>query len=295
MENWLIWLAGAVVFLGCFFLVVMIVDGNRFKVVTYELTSEKVQHTHRFVLLADLHDKSFGAQNAPLLAKIEEWQPEAVFMAGDMMTAKKGCHYDHALKLMKRLSEKYPVFYGVGNHESRLYAWPECYGDAAADYEKKLAELGIGMLWNEGRSLGEEFAVTGLELDWSYYRHFKIPPMETAYLEETLGSAEEEKYQILLAHNPDYFETYARWGADLVLSGHVHGGIMRLPLLGGVISPTLLLFPKYDGGLFKKDSSAMILSRGLGTHTLPVRIFNPGELILFTVSPAGTLAKNKEN
>ena len=120
-------------------------------------------------------------------------------------------------------------------------------------------------------------------------------PMEKEYLEETLGPASKEKYQILLAHNPDYFENYAQWGADLVLSGHVHGGIMRLPLLGGVISPTLLLFPKYDGGLFKKGSSAMILSRGLGTHTLPIRIFNPGELILFTISPKRNLAKNKEN
>lgn len=295
MTHWFILFVCGIILLACFFLLVMLIDGNRFKVVTYELTSEKVKRSHRFVLLADLHDKSFGKENASLLESIDELRPEAVFMAGDMMTAKGSCSYDHALELMRKLSEKYPVFYGMGNHESRLYSRPESYKGGAADYERRLKKLGIGMLQNEGRVLGDEFAVMGLELDWDYYRHFKIPPMEKEYLEETLGPASKEKYQILLAHNPDYFENYAQWGADLVLSGHVHGGIMRLPLLGGVVSPTLLLFPKYDGGLFKKGSSAMILSRGLGTHTLPIRIFNPGELILFTISPKRNLAKNKEN
>ena len=88
-----------------------------------------------------------------------------------------------------------------------------------------------------------------------------------------------------MAHNPDYFEEYAAWGADLVLSGHVHGGMMRLPILGGVVSPAFKLFPKYDGGLFQQGKSTMILSRGLGMHTIPIRIFNPGELILLKICP----------
>ena len=64
------------------------------------------------------------------------------------------------------------------------------------------------------------------------------------------------------------------------MSGHVHGGLMRLPVLGGVISPRLRLFPRYDGGRFERDKKVMILGRGLGTHTLPIRIFNPGELVV---------------
>ena len=109
--------------------------------------------------------------------------------------------------------------------------------------------------------------------------------MNNCYLQETLGEVKEDYYEILLAHNPDYFEEYADWGADLVLSGHVHGGMMRLPILGGVVSPAFKLFPKYDGGLFKIGKSTMILSRGLGMHTIPIRIFNPGELILLKISP----------
>ena len=79
---------------------------------------------------------------------------------------------------------------------------------------------------------------------------------------------------------PLYFETYVSWGADFILSGHVHGGVMRLPYFGGVISPQYEIFPAYDAGLFKEEDSIMLLSRGLGTHTIPVRVFNRPELIL---------------
>lgn len=91
----------------------------------------------------------------------------------------------------------------------------------------------------------------------------------------------------MIAHNPEYFEAYAGWGADLTVSGHVHGGVMRLPFLGGVISPRLTLFPKYDGGMFERNGRFMVVSRGLGTHTLPIRIFNPGELIMIELNPVG--------
>ena len=100
-----------------------------------------------------------------------------------------------------------------------------------------------------------------------------------------LGPVREGEYGILLAHNPAYFEAYASWGADLTLSGHVHGGIMRLPWLGGVLSTSLTLFPKYDGGEFCRGERRMIVSRGLGSHTVPIRIFNPAELVVVELVP----------
>ena len=94
-----------------------------------------------------------------------------------------------------------------------------------------------------------------------------------------MGNADERFYTVLLAHNPEYFSSYAEWGADLTLSGHVHGGVARVPIWGkGVISPGLKLFPKYDGGIFRKGQAVMVLSRGLGMHTIPIRLFHPGEL-----------------
>ena len=107
--------------------------------------------------------------------------------------------------------------------------------------------------------------------------------MKKEYLEGLLPEGRQDCFQILLAHNPDYFPAYAAWGADLVLSGHLHGGVIRLPLLGGVISPRLHLFPHYDGGKFTCGNSTMIVSRGLGMHTIPFRFNNPGELVDITI------------
>ena len=103
--------------------------------------------------------------------------------------------------------------------------------------------------------------------------------MSSDYLERLMGQASGEMYTVLLAHHPNYFPQYAAWGADLTLSGHIHGGVARVPFWGrGVISPAWRLFPRYDGGIFREGKAVMVLSRGLGIHTIPVRVFNPGEL-----------------
>ena len=292
MTEWLIVLGCAVLVLACFFVLVMIIDGNRFKVVSYELCSEKIKQSYRFVLLADLHDRSYGKNNEKLIAAIRKLQPDIVFMAGDMMTAKAGSSYTRALRLIRELRKDYPVYYGMGNHESRLDSRRQTYGQLWDIYEKELSETGTVLLRNRGEAKGEELFISGLEIDWRFYRHFKTEPMPPEYLRETLGRPDKGRYQILLAHNPDYFSDYADWGADMVLAGHVHGGIMRLPLLGGVINPALRLFPKYDGGRFEAGEAVMVLSRGLGMHTLPVRIFNPGELVFIQLTPASQSEKH---
>lgn len=277
---------GTVIFmLAIFFLIVMLYDGNRFHVVKYRIYSEKIKEEHRFVVLSDLHNKSYGEKNQKLLKSIDELKPEGILIAGDILTAKPGKRYDVALDLLKNLAMKYPVYYGMGNHETRLFLYPEKYGDMGERYEADLKKIRVDFIRNESKECKDNIRITGLDMDRKYYQRFKKMAMEPEYLKEALGETLGEEYEILLAHNPDYFEEYAAWGADLVLSGHVHGGMMRLPILGGVISPAYKLFPKYDGGMFKKGSATMILSRGLGMHTIPVRIFNPGELIFLKLEP----------
>ena len=104
-------------------------------------------------------------------------------------------------------------------------------------------------------------------------------------MKKRLGKADKDAFSLLLAHNPVWFEDYAAWGADLTLSGHVHGGVVRLPFLGGVLSTSFRLFPKYDGGYFTKEGKHMIISRGLGAHTIPLRLFNPAELVVIELEP----------
>lgn len=285
MAQWIITALTVLAVLIVFFLIVMIVDGNRFRIVKYQLCSNKVKEEHRYVVLSDLHNKSYGEKNEKLLKSIDKLAPEAVLIAGDILTAKPGKSYEVAYELMKNLAAKYPVYYGMGNHETRLFLYPEVYGDMGKRYEEDLNRISVKFMKNESRECKDHIRITGLDMKRDYYKRFKKYPMNSEYLTETLGAARTEMFEVLLAHNPDYFEEYAQWGADLVLSGHVHGGMMRLPILGGVVSPAFRLFPKYDGGLFKCGKSAMILSRGLGMHTIPIRIFNPGELILLKISP----------
>ena len=275
-----VWTAAAAV-LAAFFLTVMAVDCNRFVVRRYKCKARGILKDGRAILLSDLHGKSFGKGNKRLLTAIDRLNPDMILIAGDMYTCAKGEDTGTAKELVCALAQKYPVYYGNGNHEHKTRVVPEDYGNIYEEYEAALKKAGVHYLTNEKAYMPDfDMDIYGLEIHRDYYGKFKRTKMETDYMRRLLGGPDPEKFSLLIAHNPDFFETYADWGADLVVSGHVHGGLMRLPVLGGVISPAIRLFPAYDGGEFRKGKAAMILGRGLGTHTLPIRIFNPGELVV---------------
>lgn len=278
--------------LAVFFIIVMLIDGNRFVIREYTIENEKIKDGIDLAVLADLHNKQYGTENEKLLKALDEANPHVVMVAGDMLTAKPGKGYEKAASFMEKVAEKYPVYYGLGNHEYRMKIYPEQYGTEFAEYVDCLETAGIQVLDNESALIQVKreqrltnIRVSGVSIERFYYKRFRKLYMSSEYLDGLIGKADEESYQILLAHNPEYFETYADWGADLTLSGHVHGGIMRLPVLGGVVSPKLVLFPKYDGGHFLRKGAHMVLSRGLGMHTIPIRIFNPAELVLIHLKP----------
>ncbi len=260
---------------------VMLYDGSRFVVRKIKCSSPKITERYRAVVLADLHNKRYGKDNELLLCAIEEIKPDGIWIAGDILTAHPGKSMQVAIDFITALAKKYPVYYANGNHEHRLKLYPEVYGDMAKEYEQALASAGVHPMVNCYSVLDKyNIAIYGSEIDRKYYKRFTIPQMEKDYLKHILGEAKKGCYTVLLAHNPDYFPEYADWGADLVLSGHVHGGMVRIPGWKGVISPNVRFFPKYDGGSFTQGESTMIVSRGLGMHTIPVRLFNPGELIV---------------
>ncbi len=261
---------------------VMIYDSNRFVVVRHEIRDRRIRGQCRMVFLSDLHNKQFGRDNVRLLKAIEELKPDGVLIGGDMINGKPGEKLETAVNLLRSLAEKYPVYYANGNHEHRIKLYPATYGDAAERYGEALAKLGISPMVNSHVQLpGINLTIYGSEIGRYYYKRFTVPEMAPEYLSGLLGCPVPGSYTVLLAHNPDYFPRYARWGADLVLAGHVHGGIVRIPFLGrGLLSPNVRFFPKYDGGVYREGNSTMILSRGLGIHTIPFRLFNPGELIV---------------
>ncbi len=283
----------AEIILICFLIIVVICliciwhASTHFHKVYYRLSSDKISKPVKFVLLSDLHDKTYGSRNSDLLGAIEEECPDAVLVAGDMLTAGENRDNHVAEDLILALTSQYPVYYGMGNHEAKMNWHRERYGNKYDDYMAKMNELGAVVLSNRCVKLkSQNICIFGLDMPERYYKRFKKTPMDADYMQRTLGQADTESYNILLAHNPNYFEEYAQWKADLVLSGHVHGGLVRLPFLGGVVSPSIEFFPRYDGGKFTQDKSTMILSRGLGFHSVEFRMWNPGELVILELSPA---------
>lgn len=266
---------------------IMLYDSNRFVVVRHTFADKRIKRTFRAVMLSDLHGKQYGKNNELLLEAVRKAKPDAVFIAGDMMTARPHRKMDAAIHVLRELAAEYPIYYANGNHEHRLKLYPETYGDMAQEYEKALQEMGIRRLINEHAVLEEVgLAVYGSEIEREYYRRFRTYPMERDYLDKLLGKPDKSCYTVLLAHNPDYFPQYAEWGANLVLSGHVHGGMVRIPIVGkGMVSPAVRFFPKYDGGIYREGDSTMLLGRGLGMHTIPIRLFNPGEVLVLDFEP----------
>lgn len=262
-----------------------------FRTVHYEIRSPKVPEPFdgfSMVHLSDLHGAVYGEKNRLLIEKIRELQPDLVVMTGDMADAGDGSALG-LIDLCRRLLETYPVYYVPGNHEQAMKPEEQEW------LMGTLKDLGVLMLANQRRSIWRREAcveVYGLVMAMTYYKD----PMREDYVKgihfstedtrQALGEAKESRFNILLCHNPLYFPSYRDWGADLTLSGHIHGGIIRIPGLGGLLSPDLTLFPKYDGGCFHESGRHLVVSRGLGNHFL-VRVMNPAELVLVTLRTKG--------
>lgn len=300
----MIYVLWAICVLAIFFVMVIIIDGTRFVTKEYTIYSPKVTKEYKICLLADLHNRRYGTDNYKLIAAIRNMNPDFICAAGDMLTARPGKDDKIAVDFFSYLRE-YPVYYSIGNHEYRMKIYPEVYGTAYDEYVTKLKELGVNVLENDHIDICDaNIRMQGIMIDREYYKRFENHEMTGEYITELTKRGEElddrfdrhvnknmyilplrDPCTIMLAHNPEYFVSYADAGADVVLSGHVHGGIMRLPFVGGVISPKLKMFPRFDGGIFTCKRTQMVLSRGLGSHTIPIRIFNPGELVSIVLAP----------
>lgn len=258
-------------------------ESKSFVVKTYDIKIEQdsFEKEHNIVFVSDLHNHIYGKGNAKLLQTIKELKPELVLVGGDIPVAKEGVDLQKAIDFITQLAKEHEVFYANGNHEYRMRLYPEKYGSMYEEYNNAIKD-NVKYLLNEIRTIKIEnvsMDIAGVEIPAEYYKRFSHQILEKEDMEMLIGK-KNERYTILLAHNPEYFKAYAEWGADLTLSGHVHGGVVRLPILGGVISPSFTLFPKYDGGRKREYGKEMIISRGLGMHTIPIRLFNPAELVV---------------
>lgn len=231
-----------------------------------ELSGKKLLH------LSDLHSRVFPSDS--LYNAVAAERPDVIVMTGDMFHDELAT-LGGIMPLMKRAAALCPCFFIFGNHEQRL---PQA---VCKELSEKLSGFGIRVLNNDSAELfGAKFY--GFVPPVEYITHAPHPtkPLTARGISQEIGRRCAEDFTILLAHDPSRFTSYCKWGADLVFSGHVHGGAVRLPVIGGVFTPQRTFFPKYQCGIYTLGHTAMIVSRGLGR----IRIANPPEIITVTMA-----------
>lgn len=239
---------------------------KKFKAVHYTIHTDKIKDAKgvRFAVLADLHGLEFGTKNQDLFTAIEHHRPDGILIAGDMIVRKDADSFDRARYILKKLAAQYPVYYALGNHEYALYcADPQEHTLAGRyrEYEKELEAAGVCFLHNADQQIvigANRLRVYGLEIPRIYYKKPCFRKLPTEEIIERIGKPCREELTILLAHNPKYGTAYFDWGADLILSGHYHGGAIRLSRHIGVISPQFELFPDFCCGDFQKIGRAHV-------------------------------------
>lgn len=225
--------------------------------------------------VSDLHNKDWKDQ---LIRKLEKEKPDVVFITGDLIDSNK-TDIGIAMNFVNRAVEIAPIYYVTGNHE----AWTKDY----PELENRLIKSGVVMMDDRSEFIereGSKIQIIGLE-DPEFIKRGDLKGLEDLTLEKKLERLLVKDYfSITLSHRPEIFSSYVNAGADLVLAGHAHGGQFRIPFIGGVIAPNQGLFPKYTSGVYTKDKTSMVVSRGLGNSILSVRINNRPELVIVTLS-----------
>lgn len=270
-------------------LIEMIRELRDFRVTKYRICSQKlngIKREKKIIFLSDLHNRMYGEENERLLESIRNQHPDLILIGGDMLVRKDGNSYDKTVHFLAKLPGICPVYCANGNHEQKLKELPDKYEQSYEEYKKALTASGIHMLENASETVKlEEVPVklSGLEIPLGAYARFGKKELSLKEITDRIGEHGDD-YQILLAHHPGYMKEYLAYGADLILSGHYHGCVVQLPGIGGVISTNFTLFPKYSGGIYQEGEQTAVVSRGLGTHSVPLRLWNWPELIVLELS-----------
>ena len=236
----------------------------------YTFTTSKIstdENSLRIVQISDLHNAKFGKNNSRLISLITDHSPDIIVITGDIVDSNH-TNIDTAVDLCTQAAKIAPCYYVTGNHETWL-----------TNYDKTklfdgIKSAGVHILNDESITLNDDIVLTGLD-DSSLYN---------GTLATLSHDIPEDKLHIVLAHEPQYLEEeYVLSSPDLIITGHAHGGQVRLPFIGGIVAPDQGFFPKYTAGEYKSGDTTMYVSRGLGNSVIPLRIFNTPEINLLKI------------
>lgn len=261
------------IFLG----LVLIICDPRLKTVRYTFESEKIEKPIKVALLTDLHGSWYGKNQSTLIKEVVKAAPDAVLLGGDFFV--ENVSYKESEETLDILSKKYKCYYVTGNHEfwsgdiDNILKIVDSYGVTILQGEEDLLEIG-----------GQKISICGVD-DPDYFAYVSKAPSIVKQLEQLEKNRDKVAYSILLSHRPEYYETYKKYGYDLVLSGHAHGGQWRIPgILNGLYAPHQGLFPDYAGGAYDYPGGTLVVSRGLDRWGIKLpRIFNRPELVIIEV------------
>ena len=234
----------------------------------YEGGVPKAFDGYRILQVADLQNKVFGREQARLLRKMENAEPDCIVITGDLLDRNR-TDVEGALQFVRAAKKIAPVYFVSGNHEHQSGEW-HTLEEGLLREDVKILDNGKSVIAREGDTI----TLLGLA-------DKRVNPCYEEVLHTLM--AEEDGLTILLSHRPELFETYAAEGVKLAFTGHAHGGQIRLPGIGGIFAPNQGFFPQYTAGMHWRGDSAMVVSRGLGNSVFPIRFCNRPELVLVTL------------
>ena len=247
-------------------------QNNALQVTRYEYVNEELPFGfdgYKILHISDLHNKNFGADQYRLVQKMYDQMPDAIVITGDLIDSRR-TDFNKACEFIRGALLVAPVYYVAGNHEFRSQKYENLVG--------MLTDLGVTVL-------DQNCVVLKAGEDTISLMGMKDPAFYNGDYEEQLAALAGQTggFKILLSHRPEKMDLYAHLGIDLVFAGHAHGGQVRLPGVGGLLAPHQGFFPKYSGGMYRKDKTTLVVSRGLGNSAVPVRVFNRPQLVTVTL------------
>lgn len=280
MKKFLIILLAAIIIFSAVIIINGVYCENTLEIVNYQIKSDKIKTDLHFVVVSDQHNKEFGKGNSKLIEKIRAENPDFICVCGDMIC--RGNTDTHVMEeFLTEISKTSPVFCVLGNHEL----------DSAEliDFKKLYSSTGAVLLDNdyiEFEKNGEKIRIGGVN-DYPYYEKY-APNFNNsdAVFWEDFEKNSDKNYTILLHHQPEYIgDLLYDSNIDLVLCGHTHGGLVRIPFIGGLIAPNQGLFPKYDKGEFEFGKTKMIIGSGLSSgNGLFFRVNNCAEITVIDIN-----------
>lgn len=254
-------------------------ENNTLSVSEYNIVDSSIPNdfdAYKIIQISDFHNTKSKTLTNDLIQEIKKQKPNIIVITGDLIDAKK-TDINTAIHFIEKIKEIAPIYFVTGNHETSTSE----YANLKDQLEKnnvKVLDGDIEVLKRNDKRIN----LIGIS-DPSIIHDSFIDDAEIITGELNNIEYNKDNYTILLSHRPELFDTYVEEKLNLVLTGHAHGGQIRIPFIGGVVAPNQGLFPKYTSGAFQQNDTTMIVSRGIGNSILPFRINNRPELVVITL------------